>query len=1785
MAINSNKVDRILEQLNEAMMRASEAAAARKPADLTVLAEIVDDTTIANGYYIVWDGSVRYKAYSEKTNYKKGQKVYVLIPEGDTSKQKQITGRYFQETEKIVTINGDWDEYYPLYYLTPKEKNSNINYVSKKEYSLIVNKDMKNPIPIISIGDTTNKVELQNRKYLGISFDYFCNLGYDVLRNSGYFNLEVLVNYAPSLKGSTKQKDTYVKTYGVSSRDILGDPFNYLSWHNVKSLIELNPENADDKISSVEVSFKQIGQFATAEGDPYPIAKKPNLGIKNIEISFGNYKTNLGDELTISTLQGTDYDSAQREEINRKRINLRWVHTGVSDDEKKSSVEIKEGDTFPAYGIKNRTIRWYQNTTKTLEQRNEDIAWQNTEEKTLGKLWHDVQEEGLDDLDSSYWELLINSFRLAENRHYIESDGKKSLTADGQELIENAIQSYNDTLELLNSNVLEDAKEHGQIPSETPQTEERSIYEQEIQDNDSKVFTLIFDPPTNRQDCDVWAEVEIEFDNGDIITAKSNVLTFKNKQNVPDEGTMIAARKVEISLLDGSEGNYAIYDEGSGKMISDIYDRQRIMVVECFDESGINCLNGSEEIMWAIPNNNSMIKFNDSDKVWVERDELLSNLEGEEKKKIKNFLDYSKEKMLKAINKKYGTYSDKYDYIYRAGIKHDNTYYAVDKTQKYRLENYFNHSKTNNVVKCYIKKNNILIEGSVSLNFKQYIVPTTAYKLQLSLGDVYKYENNKFNWLMPSNNVVKISNSETNNNIWVEVLMELYDQNNKEVKLTNKQKNSIIKMWTKQNGSYNIEGFYSGYYTASNSSFYPGWVKGDNGQNYIRYFIRINKNNPLTYRFLALRGRTSVLIDANEDGMFDNTEKRFCYSVLPIQTKKCHYLKDNDTINPDKMQDIAALLGGDYEQNVFRVTVPTGRTVLSLEENTSSKELSLKSDLNNDLYIPISIVDIEEYVFDRLVLESAYGYIQYDEKNANPKYAKDKITLKYNKEKDSDELNHLLNEEIPDMIEIIERYIMEYNTNRYKSATSVIEKKTIAQWLIEEVNDLYTRVAQLKVTEAISEGIAENGKVICRIIYPEMGSELEAWMPSISDAGRLQVPSAYIEHNKNDLALEVKLCLKTDEDGSNPFITFYQPIVMISNKDNIPVVDEEWEGKTTKTGGGKKSKSSDGSIVVQESIPETNTRRLMATRAITPNETSTRIAGSSLSYLKAEDNKISGLVMGEIQSQYPWTNPTEPTKYINALAGYKNGVQMFELNNDGNLYLGTPPSANNQGGGLRFDGDGAFIEGGYTENNGVFTPGMKIDFNEGSITTEKNFTVNSGGSFVVNTGGGFIVNGTSNNSLVLSEDGKFNLNTTGDINLNGSSLNVNANSHIYLKNNGDLVANSAGNILFTCGSTNKFEVKDSSGNNLIRLNNAGLTIKTNGNVDLIYGNNNQNHFQVMNGTSWDNSTNGILLNNNNGLQVKTSGDIVVDGGGSIDFTFWSSKGGHFLVTNEGSGVDQEFISLDSSGLNMRAKNFNLATGGSFNILTGDFDLSSFSIEQDGPHRIHITNDLIALGGDSDAHANFKVTNDGALTATSGTIADWSINPRYLTSFGSEHGFASAGMAPYESVFVGNGVNPENFVAFWAGFFDLEESVLKWDNNNNKMGFYVTYDGKAYSNGQEIGPAINNVTTNFTNQNIANWNTAFQMRHSHGSDEQLALLNSITSANVHTHNNKAILDTITSTSNLLINKAKIRTLILKLNETIQALNDKVLDPAGLHVNLLVDGNGTPYTWDNLPETNN
>lgn len=99
MAEQSEKTQDFLNSLNEAMAIHAKKAVEGLEFDRTEMAEIVDITNRDKGEYQVFNGSIRYFAYSENTSYTLGTKVYVTIPNNDYSQQKQIKGKYKSGTE------------------------------------------------------------------------------------------------------------------------------------------------------------------------------------------------------------------------------------------------------------------------------------------------------------------------------------------------------------------------------------------------------------------------------------------------------------------------------------------------------------------------------------------------------------------------------------------------------------------------------------------------------------------------------------------------------------------------------------------------------------------------------------------------------------------------------------------------------------------------------------------------------------------------------------------------------------------------------------------------------------------------------------------------------------------------------------------------------------------------------------------------------------------------------------------------------------------------------------------------------------------------------------------------------------------------------------------------------------------------------------------------------------------------------------------------------------------------------------------------------------------------------------------------------------------------------------------------------------------------------------------------------------------------------------------------------------------------------------------------------
>lgn len=62
--------------------------------DLTILCKIEDNADAEQGFYTVSNEEARFTAVSEKTDYRIGQNVWVLVPEGNYNQDKIIIGKY-----------------------------------------------------------------------------------------------------------------------------------------------------------------------------------------------------------------------------------------------------------------------------------------------------------------------------------------------------------------------------------------------------------------------------------------------------------------------------------------------------------------------------------------------------------------------------------------------------------------------------------------------------------------------------------------------------------------------------------------------------------------------------------------------------------------------------------------------------------------------------------------------------------------------------------------------------------------------------------------------------------------------------------------------------------------------------------------------------------------------------------------------------------------------------------------------------------------------------------------------------------------------------------------------------------------------------------------------------------------------------------------------------------------------------------------------------------------------------------------------------------------------------------------------------------------------------------------------------------------------------------------------------------------------------------------------------------------------------------------------------------
>lgn len=298
--------------------------------DETIICTVTDTSKASRGLYVVSDGTIKFDAYSELTDYKVDEAVRVNIPKGDYSQKKYIIGRSVSEK------NGNQ----PIIYNSPSVEILDIsgNLCTNTEAKITANKIINDkPIKEVLIWSNEKLSEdyansIYDSILISAQFQTFFS-PYNI--SKGTYGLRLKVIIAPK-KASDK---IICREYDLDSRDMFGDPYNYLlpSLQEAKFNFDVN-ENIqqmslylyqnDDFIYKNDAGTEQRLGMALAE----------NIHVSNIHIGLGTnlsaiedntVKIYTDDDLTYNSVNGT----------NQKAIKLIWYNT----DDKNRYVGFSDG--------------------------------------------------------------------------------------------------------------------------------------------------------------------------------------------------------------------------------------------------------------------------------------------------------------------------------------------------------------------------------------------------------------------------------------------------------------------------------------------------------------------------------------------------------------------------------------------------------------------------------------------------------------------------------------------------------------------------------------------------------------------------------------------------------------------------------------------------------------------------------------------------------------------------------------------------------------------------------------------------------------------------------------------------------------------------------------------------------------------------------------------------------------------------------------------------------------------------------------------------------------------------------------------------------------------------------------------------------------------------------------------------------------------------------------------------------------------------------------------------
>lgn len=648
--------------------------------DTTDVYTILDDSKKDDGIYTVGNDSISFEALST-AKYRKGESVYVNIPNGDWNQQKFIIGKQTTESTTPINYQDPLDSFIDMTgNMAAAESTKTTGLIANAPYVIKSDIDYR-PYQNRIIYEWTANTDEGRLPFVGYtrlglqgSFQSWVNNFKCV---SGEYGLKVSIaaETDPAIEEGKPIGDSVQTIYEIylNTNDFYGNPYNFESFTQQEKVFDVS---GIGQIVGIQVVFyEQTGSFLDNDstpipyftsmdldsGDETPIA--PNLFMTDLFVSLG-YDANAFDSETalIYTFQPQICNvKPEKAADNNRKIMLRWIH---QDDDKFISITQENSLEYE--------VRWYR---------------------------YSIGNSSADGYSGAFWQYFAKEKHDIEGNHYF-----RSVDRSGKEKVESWIKSVDEEAMAKWDAVDDDWSRWNRENADAQLPEE--------------FFTTYLIPDTSI----AYERVKaiILYDNKVI---RSNILEFQVNSEVVNKPTLDAMFALGLECKDNSNGNYLIYNQGNRLLETKDSSIDRILkaTFKSITESERHDLLEAEEIRWYVPVNSTMI---------VCTPDMNTHLT----------LQTSKENPTGIVNGYYvfvNTYLDNEKNTDPDKPADTSNNYNIEKYNylNYRIRSYNTAQYYNNTIRCEVINNRVTFTASKNFTFGQAGTTGTDFSFILDFDD------------------------------------------------------------------------------------------------------------------------------------------------------------------------------------------------------------------------------------------------------------------------------------------------------------------------------------------------------------------------------------------------------------------------------------------------------------------------------------------------------------------------------------------------------------------------------------------------------------------------------------------------------------------------------------------------------------------------------------------------------------------------------------------------------------------------------------------------------------------------------------------------------------------------------------------------------------------------------------------------------------------------------------------------------------------------------------------